>query len=40
MACSRTLAMSAAGAIKAMRASYCARATSSGRVCVAGTPVP
>src|SRR5713101_10203614 len=24
----------------AMRASYCARATSSGRVCVAGTPVP
>ena len=40
MVCSRTLAMAPAGAIKAMRASYCARATSSGRVCVAGTPVP
>src|SRR5437762_10724528 len=37
---SPTPATSAGGAIKAMRASYCARATSTGRVCVAGTPVP
>src|ERR1700740_3680669 len=40
MVCSRTSAISAAGAIRAMRASYCARATSTGSVCVAGTPVP
>src|SRR5918912_621380 len=40
MVCSLTPAISAGGAIKAMRASYCARATSTGRVCVAGTPVP
>src|SRR5258706_8220974 len=38
--CSRAPAISAAGAIRAMRASYCARATSTGNVWVAGTPVP
>src|SRR5258706_6705003 len=38
--CSRAPAISAAGAIRAMRASYCARATSTGTVWVAGTPVP
>src|SRR5690349_4587789 len=37
---SPTAAMSAGGAIRAMRASYCARATSTGKVWVAGTPVP
>ena len=40
MVCSRTLPTSAGGAISAMRASYCARATPTGSVCVAGTPVP
>src|SRR6516164_912293 len=40
MVCSRTSAISAGDAIKAMRASYCARATSTGSVCVAGAPVP
>ena len=34
------LAISAGDAIKAMRASYCARATSSDKVWVAGTSVP
>src|ERR1700761_1172919 len=37
---SRMPATSAAGAINAMRASYWVRATSTGKVCVAGTPVP
>src|SRR5499427_874167 len=37
---SRTSAISAGDAIKATRASYCVRATSTGSVCVAGTPVP
>src|SRR5438067_11183466 len=40
MVCSPTAAMSAGGAITAMRASYWTRATSIVRVCVAGTPVP
>src|SRR5271165_1770663 len=40
MVCSRTAAMSARRAIRAMRTSYCARATSMGKVCVAGTPAP
>src|SRR6516165_49151 len=40
MVCSRTSAISAADAIKTTRASYCARATSTDSVCVAGTPVP
>src|SRR6266851_10379672 len=38
--CSRTAAISAGVAIRAMRASYCARATGTANVCVAGTPVP
>ena len=35
---SATTAISAGGAISAMRASYCARATSTGSVCVRGHP--
>src|SRR6266496_1472540 len=37
---SRTAAISAGGAIRPMRTSYCARATGTDSVCVAGTPVP
>src|SRR5689334_23885509 len=40
MVCSLTAATSAGGAINTMRASYCARAKSTGKVWVAGTPVP
>src|SRR6516162_643268 len=37
---SQTPAISAGDAIKATRAAYCVRATSTDSVCVAGTPVP
>src|SRR5712691_3714148 len=40
MARAETAATVAGGAITAMRASYCRRASATGSVCVAGTPAP